>query len=95
MTKIVYNAAYGGYSLNDTVRQIIAERKGLPMNKVPKYEDTLPRHDIDLVAAVEQIGPGQDLEITELPSDSLYRIEEYDGLERVVTPDMYKWITLP
>jgi len=64
-----------------------------------KYEE-LPRHDKDLVKVVEELGaeasgPLASLVIEEIDSD-LYRIEEYDGSETVVTPkeDMRRYVKI-
>jgi hypothetical protein len=32
-----------------------------------------------------------DLDIRELPAGTLYRIDEYDGMENVITQDEYEW----
>jgi hypothetical protein len=36
-------------------------------------------------------GENAKLRIHELPSDTIYRIDEYDGLESVKTVDTYDW----
>lgn len=53
------------------------------------------RHDPALVAVVERIGKAANgrcasLAIIEIGSD-VYRIDDYDGNESVVTPDGYEW----
>ena len=53
------------------------------------------RHDPVLVQVVEELGkeangPHADLRIEEV--DGPYRIDEYDGMESVETPDSYEWI---
>ncbi len=62
--------------------------------KYKTYEGDIPRHDPILVQVVEELGEeanGEcaDLQITEV--DGLYRIDEYDGNESVLTPDGYDW----
>lgn len=56
----------------------------------------IPRTDPVLVAIVEEWGerangPHADLQIRELPKGTLYRIDEYDGWERVETRDDIDW----
>jgi hypothetical protein len=56
------------------------------------------RHDPRLIKAVEELGEEvnsdyAELRIAEINSD-LYLIREYDGLERVVTPEDVEWIKI-
>ena len=58
--------------------------------------ESLPRHDKDLVAVVEELGDKANgycakLEVVEINSN-LYRITEYDGTESVETPEYTDWI---
>lgn len=58
----------------------------------------LERTDPLLVAAVEALGDKANgeyakLRIRELPEGTLYRIDEYDGNESVMTRDDYDWRT--
>lgn len=74
---------------------------GNVMNKDIYKEDlveleSLPRHDKDLVAVVEELGDKAngycaDLKVVEINSN-LYRITEYDGAERIETPEYLDWI---
>lgn len=57
----------------------------------------IERHDPALVQTVEELGDkanGQcaKLKIEELPAGTLYRIDEYDGNESVMTNSDYQWI---
>lgn len=54
------------------------------------------RSDPILVQVVEELGKDAngncaDLQIVELPAGTLYRIDEYDGNESVMTQDDYEW----
>jgi hypothetical protein len=56
------------------------------------------RHHKDLIAVVETLGsdangPCAKLVITEI-SGNQYRIDEYDGLEEVITPEDSDWIVI-
>jgi hypothetical protein len=95
MAKVVYNADYGGFSLSGRAARLLAKRKG--WNESNTYP-TLPRHDHDLVAVVEAVGldaasgDHARLAVREIPDGARYRIDEYDGSERVMLPDEYQWI---
>lgn len=136
MTKIVYNACYGGYGLSDAAIMRYAEIKGITLypsvseygftnyylcepeeyKRIEAEESVNPvgllryarsnamcfsdgdieRDDPVLVQVVEELGDGAsgryaDLSIAELPAGTLYRIEEYDGMESVMTQDDYEW----
>jgi len=54
------------------------------------------RTDPVLIQVIEELGNdangwAADLQITELPAGTQYHIHEYDGNERIMTPDDYKW----
>ena len=54
------------------------------------------RDDPILVQVVEELGDKAngscaELQITEVPAGTLYRIDEYDGFESVETKDTYDW----
>ena len=59
-------------------------------------DSDIERNDPALVQVVEELGKLANgdcsrLEIEELPAGTLYRIDEYDGLETVQTMDTYEW----
>jgi hypothetical protein len=94
MAKVVYNTRFGGFSLSQLAADLLAKRKGWDES------DTYPlisRHDRDLVAVVEALGcetasgDHAELAICELPDGARYRIDEYDGCERVMQPEDYEW----
>jgi len=104
MGKVVYNNCFGGfrlsaeavrlgklYSPDDAFWQDVDERYGFFRG---------PRHDPTLVRVVEELGVSANvntscLRIEELPSGTLYRIDEYDGNETVETHDTVEWTVLP
>lgn len=103
--KIVYNNTYGGFSLSkeamlwmmdhghifeDYTREEIEER-----GKFPRFYPEIERHNPILVQCVEELGEkaGSNLSIQEIDCD-MYRIDDYDGLESVYTPDTTDWIII-
>jgi hypothetical protein len=94
MTKIVYNACYGGFGLSDEAMMRYCEIKGIPEETI--YDDDIERTDPVLVQVVEELGDKAngdcaELRIAELSAGTLYRIDEYDGFEKVYTQDDYAW----
>lgn len=123
MTKVVYNACHGGFSLSieavKRAREISGDPKwggatlpgemfddgsgpardysfGGASSVYLKYD--FPRTDPVLVQVVEELGDAADgpfaaLAIEDVAEGTRYRIDEYDGLERVMTIDDYEWKT--
>ena len=103
MTKVVYNACFGGFSISKECAEWMAERGHSECMELLRCDDGFygglydtPRHDSLLVMAVEQLGTEKasgtaaDLRIREL-SGNRYYIDEYDGSESVVEPGDIKW----
>ena len=123
MTKVVYNACRGGFSLSveavKRAREISGDTKwGGATLPGEMYEDgsgpakdyssfggssvhlryDFPRTDPVLVQVIEEMGAAADgscasLAIKEIAEGQRYRIDEYDGFERVMTVDDYEWQT--
>lgn len=99
MNKVVYNTCYGGFSLSKKASQYLNEKYGLGISENYGYvDDVLSRHDQRLVEVVELMGDEasgtySDLRIFELEG-WVYRIDEYDGLETVETPDCVDWVVI-
>ena len=127
MTRVVYNACYGGFGLSAEAVRRYAEIAGITLYeytdevftswyRVPREEyqrliasgdygaaneayfsvSDLSRTDPALVQVVEELGERANdsfaqLFITEVPAGTRYRIDEYDGLESVMTVDDYEW----
>lgn len=108
--KVVYNACYGGFSLDRKAVERMADlgsawaQKELAANHDPRFFYSsgrgLERHDPILVAVVEEMGDeaskSEKLRVIELLGRR-YKIEEYDGLETVIDPEDYDddWIMVP
>lgn len=91
MTKIVYNACFGGFGLSDEALERYRELGGKCLSR---YD--IERDDPLLVQVVEELGDQantrfSDLRIADLPAGTKYRIDEYDGSESVMTIDDYEW----
>lgn len=91
MTKVVYNACFGGFSLSKKGAARYAELKGMSV-----YDSDIPRADPMLVQVVEELGDEAngdyaELRIKDVPPGTLYRIDEYDGNESVMTQSEYDW----
>jgi hypothetical protein len=104
MTKIVYNACFGGFSISAGAVRLgkvlapddvhwteVCEEYGM-------FEG--PRHDQTLVRVVEELGDDANgmcakLRVAAVPSGALYRIDEYDGRESIKTNDTYDWTVAP
>ena len=95
MTKIVYNGCYGGFSLSADAVTRYRELTGNIDNEDFDVYD-IDRTDPALVQVVEELGKKAngdyaELYITQLPTGTKYRIDEYDGIETVMTIDSYPW----
>lgn len=95
MTKIVYNACYGGFSLSVEAKNLYLKRKGVSVDYISEWD--IDRADPDLVTVVEELGSENasgfcaELKIVDLIPGTLYRITEYDGSETVETKDNIDW----
>lgn len=94
MSKVVYNNCYGGFGLSEKAKEMLSQLKGTEVSHVTR----IPRHDRDLVAVVEKLGTEASgryasLKIANISSDR-YRISEYDGVERVITPETEDYIII-
>lgn len=94
MNKVVINICYGGYGLSGEAQTWLRER-----GREDLCDYDAPRHDPTLIECVETLGDRAsgycaDLAVVEIKG-SRYRIEEYDGLEHVITPfDEVGWIDI-
>lgn len=97
MNKVVVNACHGGFNLSGKAMKFIAELKGIDLNDIDFFDlEDLPRHDEDLIAAVEELGLGASGTFANLVIETFegnkYYIDEYDGYERVLTPETIEWV---
>ena len=77
------------------------EERGYKVNRYDfgSYLDSdIARHNEDLIEVVEILGEdanGMCAELTIVEFDgNVYRIDEYDGYESLVTPENQKWIVI-
>jgi hypothetical protein len=93
-TKIVINCCYGGFGLSEEGLKMYKKLKGLPENS-NLYDDEIPRYDKDLVKVVEILGEKADSNYAKLEIVTIkgikYNINEYDGFESIITPDIMVW----
>ncbi len=84
--------------------RILAEENSKPIgpgryaqsNELYFSDRDIDRADPVLAQVVEELGDRANgshakLRIEELPAGTLYRIDEYDGIESVMTQDAYEW----
>ena len=95
MTKVVYNASFGGFGLSDKAVAWL-KNNGVPDARGHSFADG-PRHDARLVACVEALGDDTSARFASLRihecTGNKYRITEYDGLEDVEEPETIKgWV---
>ena len=91
--KVVINSSYGGFGLSQKAKARLKELG-------QEYgEWSIPRHDPILIQVIEELGSDwasgnhARLEIVEIVGRT-YRIEEYDGMESVVTPNIEEWTVI-
>jgi hypothetical protein len=92
MNKVVINNCYGKFSLSPAAVARLVEA-GL---KASEFSAGCSRHDPRLVTVIEEMGEAADgpyarLFVEEV-EEELYVIQEYDGMECVITPSMMHWI---
>lgn len=103
MHKVVYNNCFGGFSLSKEAAKMLNKLKGEVVCDLEygyiEDKNAVPRHDKDLVAVVEKLGSERAsgecayLKIAEIDSN-IYRIDNYDGAENVITQDEQNWIVI-
>jgi hypothetical protein len=104
MTKIVYNACFGGFCLSDAAITRYADLTGLAVETDEWGLNTpdgwtiydVPRTDPYLIQVIEELGPGAaglhcTLTIVDLPPGTRYYIHKYDGFETIITEDQHNW----
>ena len=100
--KVVFNGCFGGYGVSERGARWLLDNGANPGNVrlTQRGEDVyvtcnIERHDPLLVRMVEVLGEKANgdsarLVVREI-SQPLYRIEEYDGAERIEEPDDLSW----
>lgn len=107
MVKIALNKSYGGFGLSWAAAQWLASKglveavrylKEYTEEEHYSFDPEIPRHHPLLIECIETLGEASSEEGDELVIETIegnrYRIEEYDGLEWVVTPEQQVWIVV-
>jgi hypothetical protein len=85
MVKVVINRAYGGFILSDRALSLYSVMTEVTMDNTDEYD--IPRDDENLVKVVEMLGKAASdmsvLKVVEIPSDVMWEIIDYDGMEHV------------
>jgi hypothetical protein len=87
MPNIVINRCYGGFGLSDAAMAEYRKLANIPDSEEFHYYD-LNRDDPLLVQVVEKLGESAnggyaELKIILVPDDVVWKIEDYDGMEKV------------
>ena len=87
------NSQWGGATIKGDVYE-----NGKHVDYDYGHIDEIERHDPVLVQVVEELGAEADgmcakLSVT-TTSSNIYRIDEYDGMESLETPDSYDWVVI-
>lgn len=96
MTKIIYNACYGGFTLSPLAQAALL-RAGCTQEEVGGFYCE-NRHDPRLVHVVETMGseaggPCSELCVHEI-SGTKYMVRQYDGFEHIETPESIDWVVI-
>lgn len=105
--RVVYNNCYGGFDLSQKALKILHERyrceyvgcSGSGHNRDYWFDDEkIKRHDKALVSVIEKLGDEANGRFSELRVKSIkgnrYRIDDKEGIERVIEPRKEKYITI-
>ena len=95
--KVAYNTCYGGFGLSKKAELLYRALKNMS-EEDDLFADELDRHDPVLIDVIEKLGKEADGFLAKLAirtiNSSKYRIAEYDGIERVITPEDEKYILI-
>lgn len=98
--KLSGNPKWGGTTLKGEIFEDTGEVSENDYGSISREfddDDYIARHDPILVQVIEELGDKANgcvarLRIAEIPIGTPYRIDEYDGNERVMTSSSYNWI---
>lgn len=93
-TEVVYNNGFGGFGLSTEAKILYGAKTG----KLLTWDDGVDRHDPNLVEVVKELGERASkrtacLAVVKIEGGE-YRVDEYDGAERIVTPQMESWTSV-
>lgn len=98
--KVAYNACHGGFGLSREASEYLNTHWGCNIDPDYGYidEDVIPRHHKGLIEVIELLGEKANGFCAELKvvaiRTPMYRVDEYDGYERIETPDYYNWVVI-
>ena len=98
--KVAYNACHGGFSLSKEASEYLNKHWGCDIDTAYGYieEDVIPRHHKGLIEVIELLGDQASGAYAKLKvatiSTPMYRVDEYDGFERIETPNSYEWVNI-
>lgn len=85
--KVVINNEYGGFSLSQAaVDHLVALGYTGDIHRIQRHDPRL----VQVVEALKPLGHCKFLEVCEITCPE-YVIEEYDGMENIVTRDTFEW----
>lgn len=99
MAQVLINGCHGGYGLSEAAGRRLQEL-GVEVGFIKDGDwvwvnADVERHDPRLIQAFEELGEKMGTTCSELHTvevkGNLYRIEQYDGMEWVVTPSQTIW----
>ena len=98
--KVAYNACHGGFCLSSEASEYLNTHWGCDINPDYGYinKGVIPRHHKGLIEVIELLGEKANgfcakLKVATI-STPVYRVDEYDGYERIETPDYYNWVII-
>ena len=98
--KVAYNACYGGFGLSREASEYLNTHYGCNIDPDYGYidEDVIPRHHKGLIEVIELLGEKANGFCAKLKVATIrtlmYRVDEYDGYERIENPDYYNWVVI-
>jgi hypothetical protein len=97
MTRIIYNACYGGFNLSHDAKTYYCILIGSLTTDLDWWDICQDRSNPALLQVIDELGLAAasglhaKLRIREIPAGTRYYIHEYDGMETIITEDEHEW----